>query len=78
MTPTARDYVLGALHLQGWHCDEMPEETRLFALEGFDSLDEVELVMEIETRAGIEITDAQMDDVQTIGDLIKLVEQACG
>ncbi len=74
---TPRAIVLAALaelNFDGDHADE----TRLYDLAGFDSRDFVETIREVEARAGIEITDDQADDIQTVGDLIRVVEKACG
>jgi acyl carrier protein len=39
-----------------------------------DSLDTVELVMQIEEDHGIEITDAEASDIKSFADLLALVE----
>lgn len=41
---------------------------------GFDSLDFVELVMEIENSFKIKITDSEYEKVQTVSDIITLVQ----
>lgn len=43
---------------------------------GADSLDEVEVVMAIEEEFGIEVSDDRAEQVRTVGDIIKLVEEA--
>lgn len=42
---------------------------------GGDSLDIIEVVMELESRFGVMIDDAVYDTVHTVGDVIKLIEQ---
>lgn len=42
---------------------------------GFDSLDEVELVMECEKDFGISITDVEAEKVKTVKDMYDLIEQ---
>ena len=41
-----------------------------------DSLDAVEIIMGIEEEFGIEIPDDEADKFQTVGDLVKYVENA--
>lgn len=45
-----------------------------FADLGLDSLDRVELVMEMETTFTIVITDEDMEKFNTVGDVIKYLE----
>ena len=42
---------------------------------GFDSLDKVELIMEVEKEFDIIIPDDKTDDVNTVEDLVKIVEE---
>lgn len=41
---------------------------------GADSLDIVDLVMSFEDEFGIEIPDDQVENVKTVGDIVKLIE----
>ena len=41
---------------------------------GADSLDMVEIIMEIEEEFGLKIDDTEISEVKTVGDLIKKVE----
>lgn len=41
---------------------------------GIDSLDAVELVLDIETKFDIKIEDDEISSLVTVGDIIKLVE----
>ena len=43
---------------------------------GADSLDTVELVMALEEEFGIEVPDEQAEKLQSVGDMIKYVEDA--
>ena len=43
---------------------------------GADSLDTVELVMALEEEFGIEVPDEQAEKLQTVGDVIKHVEDS--
>lgn len=39
-----------------------------------DSLDIVDLIMSIEDEFGIEVPDTAVDEVRTVGDLVKFIE----
>ena len=43
---------------------------------GADSLDTVELIMEFEKEFDIQIPDTEAEDIQTVGDAIKYIENA--
>jgi acyl carrier protein len=43
---------------------------------GADSLDTVELVMALEDEFGIEVPDEQAEKLQSVGDVMKYVEEA--
>jgi acyl carrier protein len=43
---------------------------------GADSLDDIEIIMEIEDVFDIELHDADLEKINNVGDLIKLVEGA--
>ena len=43
---------------------------------GADSLDTIELIMEIEKEFGISIPDEKSEGIQTVGDAIKFIEEA--
>ena len=45
---------------------------------GCDSLDAVELVMAFEERLKIEISDEDMDDLKTVGQLLTYLQQRVG
>jgi len=42
---------------------------------GADSLDIVDLVMSLEEEFDIEIPDEQVENVKTVGDIVKLIEE---
>lgn len=42
---------------------------------GADSLDTVELVMALEEEFGVEISDEDAEKIQTVGDVIKYIEE---
>ena len=43
---------------------------------GADSLDTVELIMELELEFEVKIPESQSDTIQTVGDAIKFIEDA--
>ena len=43
---------------------------------GADSLDTVELIMELEREFEVKIPESQSDSIQTVGDAIKFIEDA--
>jgi len=45
---------------------------------GLDSLDLVDLVMELEEKAGIEFEDEELFNIKTVGDLYMLVDKKLG
>lgn len=49
-------------------------ETRFVEDLKADSLDLVELVMDLEDRYGVEIPDEQLAEVKTVGQIIELIE----
>ena len=51
----------------------LKEDDNLSAL-GLDSLDLVEVMLEIEDTLGIEFDSSEIQDVATLGDVIKLIE----
>ncbi len=42
---------------------------------GADSLDTVELIMEFEKEFNLEIQDEEVEQIETVGDVIKLLQQ---
>ena len=59
----------------GWNEDEITLESDLRRDLGFDSLDEVELIMDIECEFGISISDEQANGIETVQQIVdSLVE----
>ena len=58
------------------HQHHVDAATRFDALPGCDSLDVMDVIVTVEDRFGIEIPDAALDDLVTVGDLAALVEGA--
>ncbi len=55
--------------------DQMTMETSFINDLGADSLDTVELVMELEQRFDMEIPDEEAEKIQTVGDVIKYIKE---
>lgn len=57
---------------------EAVDESKTLKDYGLDSLDMVELILELEDEYKIKFTDEEMTSLQTIGDLISAVHKKCG
>ncbi|MMZ65590.1 Acyl carrier protein [compost metagenome] len=53
--------------------DEVKEESKFVEDLGADSLDVVELIMELEEKFDIEIPDSEAENIATVGDAIKYI-----
>ena len=58
----------------GVNADQVNPETKFIEDLGADSLDTVELVMALEEEFGNEIPDEQAEKLQSVGDVIKYIE----
>lgn len=58
----------------GVNVDQVTPEAKFIEDLGADSLDTVELVMALEEEFGHDIPDEQAEKLQTVGDVIKYVE----
>ncbi len=56
--------------------DTITVDTNIAADLGADSLDVADLVMSIEDEFEIEVPDADVENVKTVGELVKLIEGA--
>ncbi len=54
--------------------EEVTMESTIAGDLGADSLDIVDLVMSIEEDFGVEIPDDQVENVKTVGDMVKYIE----
>ena len=59
----------------GVNADQVTPEAKFIEDLGADSLDTVELVMAFEEEFGAEIPDEDAEKLQTVGDVIKYVEE---
>ena len=59
------------------NCDEDKEtlEANIFDDLGADSLDAMELNLALEEKLGKTISDEQMSEIKTVGDIVKILEQ---
>lgn len=55
---------------------DLNEETRLVEDLGVDSLDMVELAMELEEEFKVNLPDEEMESLKTVGDIVKCIENA--
>lgn len=58
----------------GVNPDQVTLEAKFIEDLGADSLDTVELVMALEEEFGIEVPDEQAEKLQSVGDVIKYIE----
>jgi acyl carrier protein len=56
--------------------ERITPDARLVEDLGVDSLDRIELVFELESEFGIEIPDQEIAQVQTVGDVVRRLEEA--
>ncbi|MFA5480826.1 MAG: acyl carrier protein [Bacilli bacterium] len=54
------------------------DESKTLKDYGLDSLDMVELILELEDEYKIKFTDEEMISIQTIGELIAAIHKKCG
>lgn len=58
----------------GIDSNTITEESRIIADLGADSLDIVELLMSLEDEFGITVDEDKVQDIVTVGDILKLIE----
>ncbi len=74
---TATEIVTAAIHAQAHSPRErLLPDTQLLADLGIDSLDFIALVQEIEDGLGFKLSDAQVAEAATVGDLVGAVAAA--
>lgn len=54
--------------------DKITLDTNFIDDLGADSLDAIELVMGVEDEFGITVTDEEAQTIQTVGDIVKIIE----
>lgn len=54
--------------------DSITPESEIIKDLGADSLDVVEMLLDLEKEYGVEISDEQAAELKTVGDIVKLVE----
>jgi acyl carrier protein len=62
----------------GVNADQVTPEAKFIEDLGADSLDTVELVMALEEEFGQEIPDEEAEKLQSVGDVIKFIEERQG
>jgi acyl carrier protein len=73
--PIVPDEIKGILNWKFDIPDEEISSSASWGNLGLDSLDVVELTMEVEKEYGIELPDLEIEKCYTLGDFIKLVER---
>lgn len=58
----------------GYEADDVHLNSRLVDDLGADSLDSIELLMEFEKEFGLDIPDEDMEEIQTVGDVINYID----
>jgi len=69
---TVKDIIVKQL---GVNADEVTEDASFVEDLGADSLDTVELVMELEKEFNMEISDEDASNLRTVGEAIKYIEE---
>ncbi|MBQ7277161.1 MAG: acyl carrier protein [Bacilli bacterium] len=72
MFETVRDIIAKELGLDK---DSITLESRLTEDLGADSLDAVEIIMALEEKIGKEIDDSNFQDIKTVGDIVRCIEE---
>ena len=67
-----KDIIIEQLHVEE---SDVNMDTNLMKDLSADSLDAVEIIMAIEDEYGIEIPDEEAEKMQTVGDLVRYVEE---
>lgn len=67
-----KDIIIDQLQVEE---SDVAMDTNLMKDLSADSLDAVEIIMAIEEEFGIEIPDEDAENIQTVGDLVKYVEE---
>lgn len=67
-----KDIIIDQLQVEE---SDVAMDTNLMKDLSADSLDAVEIIMAIEDEFGIEIPDEDAETIQTVGDLVKYVEE---
>ena len=76
MGTTVRDRVIEIICEQmGQNKDKVSEETSFINDLGADSLDTVELVMELEDEFDLSIPDEEAEKIRTVGDAVTYIEE---
>ena len=58
--------------------DKITPESEIVKDLGADSLDVVELLMQLEEEAGITLPDSEMENIKTVQDVVDMMEKTIG
>ena len=67
-----KDFLINELEIEE---DVIFPEAKLKEDMGIDSLDFVDIVMSIEDEFSVEVPDEAIDDIKSVGDLVKFIEE---
>ena len=59
----------------GVNADQVTSDAKFIEDLGADSLDTVELIMALEEEFGIEVPDEEAEKLQSVGDVVKYIEE---
>lgn len=59
----------------GWPASAIADETHFYDEMGFDQLDMLDALIDVEKQLDIDISDTDREGISTFGDLVRVVEQ---
>lgn len=70
--------IVDELDLDDEDNNEVSDESSLLDDYGADSLDVIQIVMELERQFGIDIDDEDAMQLRTVGDFVQYIDRRCG
>ena len=69
-----KEILCDQLDLREDEAEEITMDTNIMATFEADSLDVVDIVMSLEDEFGIEIPDEEIENIKTVGDIVRYIE----